>query len=330
MLFKIVTTFLIFLALTFFIYEWIKTLPVSIDTSEGAAEITVEIGKSTFWGKGRCHVCHRVGQRGYALRGPNLGEGKEGAMIAVRAQKRAAELDLATGTEYLVQSIAEPGAFVVPGYKNEMPEVFKAPIALTPSEIKSVVYYLESLGGAGNPDEIRLPTKLLAAYKRPAESFEFKIKGDVETGRELFFDSQGPAACSACHIATNEEGQPQGSTLGPDLTAIASFRTPRYILNKIVKPDSNVISGYEEWFVKTKDGRIFTGIIQEERGDELILQDKTNERFVIAKNEIVTRKSQTSSMMPSNYQKLLTKKQLYDLLAYLLTLDVSGTIDYSN
>ncbi|MFQ6112468.1 MAG: hypothetical protein ACE5NG_00095 [bacterium] len=317
---KIATLILVGLTLTFLIYDWIKTLPEVADISLTATEISAEAGESIFWGKGRCHVCHRVAERGYALRGPNLGEGKEGAVIAIRAQQRAAQLGLASATEYLVQSIAEPGAFLVPGYKDEMPEVFKNPIALTPSEIKAVICYLESLGGATNSDEIQLPAKLLAAYKQPPESFKIKIKGEAAAGRALFFDQEGPAACSACHVAINAEGQPQGSTLGPDLTAIASFRTPQYILNKIVQPDSNIISGYEEVLVKTKNRRIFTGIIKEESGDELILEGKSNERFVINKNEIVTRKTQAISMMPGNYQELLTEDQLYDLLAYMLTL----------
>ncbi|MFQ5822581.1 MAG: hypothetical protein ACE5JB_00835 [bacterium] len=317
---KIATLFLVVLILTFFIYKWIKTLPEVADISLTTPEISVETGESIFWGKGRCHVCHRVGERGYALRGPNLGEGKEGAMMAIRAQQRATKLALDNGTEYLVQSIAEPGAFVVPGYKDEMPEVFKAPIALTPSEIKAVICYLENLGGEANPDEIQLPKKILTTYEKPVESFKFKIEGDVEAGRKLFFDPEGSAACSACHIGINAEGQPQGSDLGPDLTAIASFRTPQHIFNKIVQPNSNIISGYEESLVKTKTGRIFIGIIKEETGDELILENKSNERFVIRTNDIVTYKTQTISFMPSNYPELLTEKQLDDLMAYLLTL----------
>ncbi|MFQ5863790.1 MAG: c-type cytochrome [bacterium] len=318
---KTVILILVGLILTFFIYKWIKTLPEVADISLTATEISVETGESIFWGKGRCHVCHRVGERGYALRGPNLGEGKEGAMMAIRAQQRAVRLELTNATEYLVQSIAEPGAFVVPGYKDEMPEVFEAPIALTPSEIKAVICYLESLGGDANPDDIQLPAKLFAAYQKPTESFKFEIKGDIESGRSLFFDLEGPAACSACHIGINAEGQPQGSDLGPDLTAIASFRTPQYILNKIVQPDSNIISGYEEWLVKTKNGRILTGIIQAETGDNLVIENKNSERFVINKNEIVTRQTQNISMMPGNYRELLTEKQLDDILTYLLTLN---------
>lgn len=318
---KNISILLIAAVLTCLIYSWISSLPRVSDISHHDIHITAETGEEIFWGKGRCHVCHRVGERGYGLRAPNLGEGKEGPIIAVRAQERAKQIGLGNGTEYLVQSLVEPGAFVVPKYQNEMPEVFNAPIALSPPEIKAVILYLQTLGGAANRDEVNLPPKLLAALKRPAKRSKLQIDGDIEAGRQLFFDLQGPAACAACHVGTNSRGQAEGSAIGPQLTEVASFRTAEHLFQKLVKPDSNIVSGYEEVLIRTKSALMITGLIKDEDPDVVVLVNKTGENLKIRKDEILSLTRQSVSMMPSNYQELLTRKQMENLLAYLLTLD---------
>ena len=302
--------------LTYFIYKWIASLPkVEFDES---VEISWRAGEKIFWRKGRCGVCHRIGERGYALRGPNLGESREGPILPIRARERASQLGLVSSTEYLVQSIAEPGAFVVPGYNNEMPEVFRAPVSLTPAEIKAVILYLESLAGDTTFKEVRLPPELLASYQ--PDKPQFQINGDVAEGRDLFFDLEGPAACAACHVAVNSEGKVEGSTIGPDLTAIAGFRTPEHILQKIINPDFNIVSGYEEILIRTKSGRFLVGVIKEENKDALQLMERNENLILVSKEDIQSRVPQKLSSMPSNYGDLLTQKQLDDLLAYLVTL----------
>ncbi len=302
--------------LTYFTYKWIASLPkVEFDES---VEISWRSGEEIFWGKGRCNVCHRIGKKGYALRGPNLGQSKDGPILPIRARERASQSGLAGSTEYLVQSIAEPGAFVVPGYNNEMPEVFGAPIFLTPSEIKAVVLYLKSLAGDTTFVEIRLPPKLLASYQ--PDKPPFQINGDVAEGRDLFFDLEGPAACAACHLGPNSERKAEGNTIAPDLNAIAGFRTPEHILQKIINPDSNIVSGYEEVLIRTKSGRLLVGIVKEENKDELQLIERNENLIMLNKEDIQSRVPQKLSMMPSNYRDLLTPKQLNDLLAYLVTL----------
>lgn len=307
--------FSILLICGYFIYKWIASLPkIEFDKS---AKINRQLGEEIFWGKGRCSICHRIGERGYALRGPNLGESKDGPILPLRTRDRVSQLNLASMTEYLVQSIAEPAAFVVPGYNSEMPEVFKAPISLTPSEIKAVILYLASLDGDTTFKEIRLPSKLLASYQ--PDQAQFQITGDVTEGRNLFFDLGGPAACAACHAGLNLAGKIEGSTIGPDLAALASFRTPEHILQKIINPDSNIVSGYEEVLIKTKSGRFFVGMVEEEDQGEILLIERNGNHQLIPHEEIQARVPQKTSRMP-NYRDILTQRQLDDLLAYLVTL----------
>ena len=317
MRFKLGFTILSISLLIYFLYAWISSLPKSANVNLDSGPITVEMGEQLFWGKGRCHVCHRIGERGYALRGPNLGESKEGPIIAVRAGNRARDLGLPNGTAYLTQSIVDPGAFIVPNYKNEMPQAYKAPIVLSAAEMKALILYLQSLGGTPNLHEIRLPP---VSRESINDETQFTMTGDVEAGRYLFFDLQGAAACATCHIGISARGDPEGSTIGPDLSTIASYRTAQHILQKIVNPDSNVVSGYDLVMIRTHSGRMIVGKIIDELEDVIILENENRERVIIPKNEIATRLIQSRAIMPTNYRELLTEKQLDDLLAYLLTL----------
>ena len=49
-----------------------------------------------------------------------------------------------TAADYIVQSHFEPGAYVVNGFKNEMPVIWKPPIALKVNEILAVDLFLQA------------------------------------------------------------------------------------------------------------------------------------------------------------------------------------------
>jgi len=276
--------------LTVLTYRWISSLPRAGDLPGIDRTVNVRRGEALFWGKGTCHVCHRIGERGNARRGPNLGDSVDGDILPVRAQKRARKLGLQSDLDYIIQSLSEPGEFLVPGYQDEMPKPYLPPIALSPYEIKSVVLYLVSLNGDTVSTEIKLPENLLAAYGTKRDTFE--VDGNVEAGRELFFDLQGPAACSSCHIAIDGYGKRAGGSIGPDLSAIASFRTPEHIYWKILKPDSNVVSKHEETLIKTKGGGMIVGEVIEEKATELHLRERNGTEIKLAKSEITSRQGQ--------------------------------------
>src|SRR3972149_7424902 len=116
------------------------------------AGVSPELGEALFWGKGACYTCHSIGGRGSAIRGPNLGEIGPlkmpiGARGVVRAQERAKQGKPMAAVDYLVESLVEPAAYVVEGFKNEMPILWRPPIRLKPAEIKAVIAYIQSQGG---------------------------------------------------------------------------------------------------------------------------------------------------------------------------------------
>ena len=191
-------------------------------------------------------TCHAVGTRGTSVRGPNLGDSRDGSIIATRAAERAIERGEALGrpmtpTAYLVESLSDPSAYVVEGFKDEMPVIHEPPIALGPGQFTSVILYLQSLGGEPDEASISLP----AAARRSegtvsTAAWEPYLDGDPVHGRELFFDATGPAACGVCHRVDGEGGE-----IGPDLTQVAGTRTARFIVESLLEPDANIAGGYE-------------------------------------------------------------------------------------
>ncbi|MEE8584589.1 MAG: c-type cytochrome [Acidobacteriota bacterium] len=100
-------------------------------------EKMAEIGREIFEGKALCSTCHTLGQTG-ALRFPDL------SGIGSRAATRVPGL---SGLQYLTHSLYQPDEFIVAGFTPGMPTINKPPIGLTEDEIKSVIAYLQTLGG---------------------------------------------------------------------------------------------------------------------------------------------------------------------------------------
>lgn len=284
--------------------------------------VSLENGERIFWGAGKCHTCHAVGSEGRSVRGPNLGDSNDGPPIAVRAAERARERSAALGrdispTEYLVESLTEPAAFVTEGFKDEMPVVYEPPIALTADELASVVLYLQSIGGAPDPAAITIPPEVRVQRLRrePAAPWQPYLDGDTARGRALFFDREGPAACVTCHRVGAE-----GGVVGPELTAVAGTRTAAFIVESILEPSVSIANGYETVLVELTSGRLVDGVVRRQAADSLWLVTATGEELGIAVSEIQRRATQEVSLMPENLAELLTVNELHDLLAYLRTL----------
>src|SRR2546430_17362198 len=96
----------------------------------------IKAGEEIFKTKGTCEICHRIGQKG--TRAPDLGG------IGARAGKTKPGM---SAKQYILESLLQPGAYVVEGYPNIMPQVDKPPIGLNRSEVWALTAFLESLGG---------------------------------------------------------------------------------------------------------------------------------------------------------------------------------------
>jgi mono/diheme cytochrome c family protein len=212
---------------------------LSLERGGVTPEQLVKAGEQIFKTKGTCEVCHKVGEKG--MRAPDL------AGVGARAAKRKPGL---SAKQYIIESLLDPGAYLVEGYPNIMPRVDKPPIGLNRSELWAITAFLESLGGTVDVKLDDIPkTAGAAAGGAPAE---LKLPGDPKAGEAVF---TGKGACIACHKA----GKIGASPVGPDLSQIARIQTPEYIMGKILNPAAmGTVTGYPKGVMPPMFGQSLT------------------------------------------------------------------------
>ncbi len=293
--------------------------------------VNAKAGERIFFGKGKCSTCHSIGAKGSAIRCPNLGiQGESFTQpIGERIKQRAVTRSEQTGkkwkpVDYLFEALFDPGAYIVEGYKNEMPIVYKPPISLSADEIKAVIIYLTSIGGDIASDEIVNPSGIAGDIIANVESntdedtskpLQIYINGDAKKGKELFWNVNGNAGCAKCHSV----GQ-IGGKVGPPLTDVASVRDLKFIIESIVAPSASIANGYQSILILTKTGERITGTVKADTAESIILRTPAGESLVIEKQGIKRSKLLKKSMMPDNFAEILSVKEFYDILAYVQTL----------
>ena len=200
----------------------------------------VKAGEEIFKTKGTCEICHRIGQKG--TRAPDL------AGVGGRAAKMKPGL---SAKQYVMESLLQPGAYLVEGYPNIMPVVDKPPIGLNRSEVWALTAFLESLGGTVDVTLNDIPASVGSAAAGGAPA-EVKIPGDPKGGEAVF---QGKGGCIACHKA----GKIGASPVGPDLSQIAKIQTPDYIMKKILDPKgAGTVAGFPPGVMPQTFGQALT------------------------------------------------------------------------
>ncbi len=201
----------------------------------------VRAGEEIFQTKGTCEICHRIGQKG--TRAPDI------AGVGGRAGKTRPGM---TARQYILESLLDPAAYLVPGYPPIMPKVDKPPIGLNRSEVWALTAFLESLGGTVDVTLDDVPRTAGAAAASGGAPAELKLPGDPKAGEALF---AGKAGCIACHKA----GKLGASPVGPELTQIAKIQTPEYIMGKILNPGAmGTVAGYPKGVMPPTFGQTLT------------------------------------------------------------------------
>lgn len=233
-------------------------------------------------------------------------------------------------TDYLPDADAFILSRLVPVFKGEYPSETGIALAnilmgspaldsYTAENLKSV---FEKYPADVKPKVDQLLIKLEEAQAERLgriQAFEKSIeKGDLENGRRLFF---GKAVCWTCHTIG-----PEGGTLGPDLTSIQRDRSAHDLIEAIVYPGLSFVREYETYRIKTRTGD-YTGIIQEQSPDEIVLGTAPETAVRIPRNEISAMEILNTSVMPQGLDKLLTDQEMADLMAFILGQDQDPETD---
>lgn len=195
-----------------------------------------------------------------------------------------------------------------PSLDNFSEENLRAVFAEYPEEVKPAVEGLMTKLREVRADRI----KRLSALEQQIG------KGDLERGRQLFY---GKAICSTCHKVGSEGGK-----LGPDLTSIQRDRSAHDLLEAIVYPSVSFVREYETYRVKTRKDT-YTGVIQQQTTEALILGTAPQASVRIPRNEIVSTERVNLSMMPQGLDGLLSAQEMADLMAFLLGQDQDPETD---
>jgi len=137
---------------------------------------------------------------------------------------------------------------------------------------------------------------------------------DAKRGRDIFFRPNTPG-CYNCHVL---EGK--GVGIGPDLSDIGKRADGKNVAESIFDPNKVIIEGFQPTLIKTKDGKILSGMIRDEGDEALWVWEANGKKTEIFKRDIGSRKSLNVSYMPDNFPELMTAQESADLIAYLLTL----------
>jgi putative heme-binding domain-containing protein len=227
-----------------------------------------------------CAFCHGLNARGGG-RGPDL----------TKAQKKHGNSDAD-----LFRTISQgvPGTAMPAGVNGGIG------VGMTEEEIWQVITFIRSV-----------------QVKAPAVPI-----GDAGHGKELFY---GSARCGTCHMV---EGK--GGRLGPDLTAAGSMRSPESLVESVRNPSRRLAQGlkeaakefsqeYETVMVTTADGKRITGVTLNEDSFSLQMMDADEKIHLFEKDKLKSYEKSRESLMPPYDPKMLSDKDLNDLLAYLLS-----------
>ena len=289
-------------------------------TAAAAAEgVNVESGEAIYWGEGKCSTCHSLGDQGSAVRGPNHADVCAKARdLRVAERQAAGATHIETATDYIIESLADPDAYLVEGFSAAMPKVYLPPISLSADKVTSVILYMQAQGCTPDVSTIHLPSEIINAAAAQSEGvapFTLVLAGDPAAGRTLFMDPTGSAACVQCHSVEGE-----GADVGPELTDVTGTQTLEYVFESIMDPSAVIASGgYDPIQIRLADGTDISGVLRAEDDATLTIVLKDGTEVSVAKSDIQRelRYPDLPSLMPGNFGELLTVQQVADLMAFL-------------
>src|SRR5262245_29991361 len=139
---------------------------------------------------------------------------------------------------------------------------------------------------------------------------ENKVPGDPEAGERIFRSSQ--IGCANCHSIRG-----QGGHIGPDLTSIGN-RPLAVIKDAVLKRSRDLyLLGAEGVTVTLNNGQVIQGVARNRSNFSLQVVDASGSLHLISMSDVKELAISERSLMPNDYQKRLSPKEIDDLLAFL-------------
>ncbi len=132
------------------------------------------------------------------------------------------------------------------------------------------------------------------------------LPGDVEKGKAVF-----EKLCGTCH-----RYGPIGQDVGPVLTEI-NRKSKESLLHDILDPNAAVDTKYLNHQARTRDGNIYSGMIQREGDSEITLKMAGGPEITLKKERIEQLSSLGISLMPEGLESGMSHQDMAGLLAFL-------------
>jgi putative heme-binding domain-containing protein len=150
-----------------------------------------------------------------------------------------------------------------------------------------------------SPDELRAEIEKLIGMIGTGS-------GNPYQGKALYSQN-----CGKCHVLFT-----QGGKIGPELTNYKRDDLRGMLLN-VVNPSAEIREGFENYIVRTLDGRTLTGFIADQDANVIVIKGADGQSISLARDEIEDMRANRTSLMPAGQLKALTDQQIRDLFAYL-------------
>lgn len=147
------------------------------------------------------------------------------------------------------------------------------------------------------------------------------LPGNVAQGEEIFW---GKGQCGSCHMLGG-----RGGLKGPDLTNVAAEYKSNLIIDALTKPNHRVygdggvhlralppMDTYDAVHVTLATGRTLDGVLLNQDSYSLQLMGDDNQLHLLDRSQ-VRAVAAKAPLMPSDYDKRLTKEEFTDLMAFL-------------
>ena len=129
---------------------------------------------------------------------------------------------------------------------------------------------------------------------------------DIQVGAKQFVDR-----CALCHKLGD-----QGKVLGPQLEGVGARGNSR-LCEDILWPDRNVDEAFRMTMLLLDGGESVNGLVSDRNSESLLLTDPTGKQRRILLSDIEYEKQSKLSLMPGNFDELMTDSELASLIGYL-------------
>lgn len=137
------------------------------------------------------------------------------------------------------------------------------------------------------------------------------VTGDADAGRTLFF---GKAQCSTCHLMRGK-----GGFIATNLSSYGRTHGAEAILQSITDPDAPLVASSQVVVVTMNHGQKITGVLRNEDAFTLAVQTEDGRFHLLERNDVTDVRYTGHSLMPQDYGKRLTPKELTDIVSFLTT-----------